>query len=173
VTKVGARQQQRNVTVDMLLGAAAGAAGVWAMDRVGWFLYNREDPGALAREHQARVGGRDVAHAMVAKAARVTGSDVSPQQPGRAGLAVHYALGMVPGTLYAVVRQQSRALRAGTGALYGFGLFVVNDEVAAPLLGVARGPARYPWQAHVRGLVSHVVLGVATEGVLKSFDRLR
>jgi hypothetical protein len=164
---------QRNVALDLLLGAVAGAAGVWVMDRVGWLMYEREDPSALAQEHRARPGDRDVAHAMVAKVGEVTGVDVPAEQPNSAGLAVHYGLGMLPGALYAAARHEVPALRAGNGAVYGLGLFAMNDELAAPLLGVASGPDAYPWQAHARGLVSHVVLGVVTESVLKLFDRAR
>jgi hypothetical protein len=165
--------QQRNVAVDMVLGAIAGAAGVWVMDRVGWLMFDREDPAALAQEKRARRGGRDVAHAMVVKVGDVTGLEVPRFKPNAAGLAVHYGLGMVPGALYAVARREVPALRAGNGALYGFALFAVNDEAAAPLLGVASGPTAYPWQAHVRGAVAHAVLSVVTESVLKLFDRAR
>ncbi len=168
-----ARDQQRNVAVDMVFGAIAGAAGVWVMDRVGWLMFDREDPAALAQEQRARPGGRDVAHAMVAKVGDVTGLEVPREQPNAAGLAVHYGLGMVPGALYAVARREVPAVRAGNGALYGFALFAVNDEAAAPLLGVASRPTAYPWQAHVRGAVAHAVLGVVTESVLKLFDRAR
>ncbi len=34
------------------------------------------------------------------------------------------------------------------------------------------GPGAYPWQAHTRGLIAHVVLGVVTESALKLFDRM-
>jgi hypothetical protein len=172
-TGEGSPDPPRNVALDLLLGAVAGAAGVWVMDRVGWLMYDREDPSALAQEHRARPGDRDVAHAMVAKAGEVAGVDVPTEQPNSAGLAVHYGLGMVPGALYAAARHEVPALRAGNGALYGLGLFAMNDELAAPLLGVASGPDAYPWQVHARGLVSHVVLGVVTESVLKLFDRAR
>ncbi len=165
--------QQRNIAVDVVLGAIAGAAGVWVMDRVGWLMFDREDPTALAQEQRALPGGRDVAHAMVAKVGDVTGLEVPREQPNAAGLAVHYGLGVVPGALYAVARRDVPALRAGNGALYGFALFAVNDEAAAPLLGVASGPTTYPWQAHVRGAVAHTVLGVVTESVLKLFDSAR
>lgn len=172
-SRAGASGPQRGVAVDMVLGAVAGAAGVWVMDRLGWFMYNHEDPSALAQEHRARPGDRDVAHATVAKVGEVTGMQVPTEQPSAPGLAVHYGLGMVPGALYAVARREVPSVRAGNGALYGFGLFALNDEVAAPLLGVASGPTAYPWQAHVRGLVTHTVVGVVTESVLKLFDRAR
>lgn len=190
------QQPSRSAAVDVLLGAAAGAAGVWAMDRVGWFLYNREDPDAIARELQARrgeggveysgaekealdrqppsqPGGKDVAHAGVEKVAWITGIDVRTSQPNAAGIALHYALGVVPGALYGVIRRQLPVLQAGGGAFYGLCLFVLMDEVAAPALGLASGPRDYPWQAHARGAVAHVVLGVATEGLLRVVDRGR
>lgn len=158
----------------MLLGAIAGAAGVWAMDRVGWFLYNHEDKDAVARELQARMGGndveytdveqealdrqpqaypagKDVAHAGVEKVAAMTGINVRTGQPNPSGVALHYALGILPGALDAVVCRKVTVMQAGGGALYGLGLFVVNDEMVAPSLGLAAGPKEYPWQAHARG----------------------
>ncbi|WP_189636361.1 DUF1440 domain-containing protein [Arthrobacter sp. NamB2] len=142
------------------------------MDRIGWYMYNHENSGALRREHQARPGGRDVAHAAVAKAAKLAGRD-APDEPNATGIAVHYAFGILPGALYAAARKSVPALRTGNGALYGVALFILLDETIAPALGIASGPTRYPWQAHLRGLVAHLALGVATETVLKSGDRRR
>jgi uncharacterized membrane protein YagU involved in acid resistance len=189
-------EPERSVAVDMLLGAVAGAVGVWAMDRLGWYLYNHEDRDAIARELQARKGGddteytdrerealdgqpqaepagKDVAHVGVEKAARITGINVHTGQPNSGGVALHYALGMVPGAMHAVIRREVPVMQAGNGALYGFGLFVMNDELVAPALGLASGPQEYPWQAHVRGAITHTVLGVVTESVLRLFDRVR
>ncbi|MDP9382790.1 MAG: DUF1440 domain-containing protein, partial [Chloroflexota bacterium] len=59
---------------------------------------------------------------------------------------------------------------AGRGLLYGAVLFLLNDEILAPVLGLASGPTAYPWQAHARGLISHVVLGAATDTVLDVLD---
>lgn len=166
-------KRQNNAAGALARGAVAGAAGVWVMDRVGWFLYNRENPAALDRERRARVGGRDVAHAAVQKLAALTGTKASITEPNPAGIAVHYALGVLPAALYSLARDRVPSLRAGNGAVYGFGLFLLMDEIAAPALGLASGPGRYPWQAHARGLVSHVVLGIGTAAVLRVLDRAR
>lgn len=186
----------RGVLMDLVLGAAAGAAGVWVMDRVGWFMYDREDQGAVAQELPARRGGGDVeftraeasarqgqaqpgtpgkdtAHVAAEKAVRATGVNVRTAQPNPVGIVVHYGLGVLPGALHGVLRRRIPALGAGAGALYGAGLFVVNDEIVAPALGLASGPRQYPWQAHARGLVAHTVLGVVTETVLRAIDRVR
>lgn len=187
---------QNSVAVDMVLGAVAGAAGVWVMDRVGSYMYDHEDRDAIARELRARKGGndvgytdaekealdrnphaqpagKDVAHVGVEKVAEMTGMNMSTAQPNPSGIVLHYALGVVPGALHAVIRREAPLMKAGNGALYGFGLYVLNDEIVAPLLGLASGPKEYPWQAHARGLVAHTVLGVVTESLLRLSDRAR
>ena len=151
-------------------GAIAGAVGVWVMDQVGWGMYLREDPRALEQEKRARVGAKDVAHVAAGKLAAAVGMKLSPGQPHPAGIAVHYALGVVPGALYGALRGRVAGVGAGRGLLYGAGLFLVNDEILAPALGLASGPAAYPWQAHARGLASHLVLGAATDTVLDVLD---
>ena len=167
------RHPGHSTLVDMAAGAIAGAVGVWAMDKVGSFLYDREDADALERERQARVHGKDPAHAAVDKLADLTGADLPSAQPSAPGIAVHYGLGVVPGALYGAARHELPQLRAGGGALYGLGLFLTQDEMMAPLLGIAGPPGEYPWEAHARGLISHAALGVVTETVLTLFDRVR
>lgn len=41
-------------------------------------------------------------------------------------------------------------------------MFLLNDEILAPVLGLASGPTAYPWQAHARGLVVVLVTGVTS-----------
>lgn len=162
-----------NALVTAAKAAAAGAAGVWAMDRLGWSLYRREDPDDVQQEVRARVHGQDVAHAMAAKLAKLAGAKRAPDQPNSAELVIHYALGVVPAIGYAQLRHRAPAVAAAHGAPYGFALFALNDEVIAPAIGVASGPRGYPWQAHARGLVSHLALGVVTEVVLDAVDPVR
>ncbi len=162
----------RGFAGDVLKGAIAGAAGVWLMDRAGWFMYRREDSAALQREQAARVDGMDPAHVAAGKVARAFGITLSPSQPHPAGIAVHYALGVVPGALYGPLRRRVKGVGAGRGLLYGLSLFLVNDELLNPLIGLASGPTAYPWQAHARGLVAHLVLGASTDASLDALDRI-
>lgn len=151
-------------------GASAGAVGVWAMDVVTWWMYRRQDPAALQREKQSRVFGMDTAHAAARRLARFARSDAAQDEPNAAGIAIHYALGMVPGAVYVRLRKSQPWVRTGRGVLYGLALAIVNDEIAGRLLGIM-GPQRdYPWQAHLRGLVGHVVLGVVTEAMLRALE---
>lgn len=163
--------QRHPVMFNALKGAVAGAAAVWVMDRVGWYMYLREDEDALRRERDVRPNGLDTAHNMAASLAGLLGRQLKPAQPNGWGIGMHYALGMLPGALYGVLRHRVKGLSGGQGTLYGLGLFLLEDEVGGPALGLASGPLAYPWQAHMRGLVSHLVLGMVTDGVLRVMDR--
>jgi hypothetical protein len=46
------------------------------------------------------------------------------------------------------------------------------DEGVVPALGLAGGPTEYPWQAHARGLVGHLVLGAVTHATLELLDQV-
>ena len=76
---------------------------------------------------------------------------------------VHYGLGVGPAVLYALLRRRVPLLGAGRGVVYGLLLFGINDELLNTALGFAGPPDAYPASAHVRGLVGHVTLGVATD----------
>ena len=156
---------------DAALGALAGTAAVWFMDRVGWWMYRRQDPAALRQELGARPDGLDSAHLLARRLGRAIGRDPGRTQPNAAGLGVHYALGTLPGLGYALVSRRL-PVTAAAGLPFGLALFLVNDEISAPLLGLARGPRAYPPQSHLRGLVAHVVLGVATDRLLAVGRRL-
>lgn len=160
-----------DVLTEVVKGAVAGAVGVWAMDQVGWYMYNREAPEVLQQEQEARVEGMDPAHVAANRVADAVGTTLTPRQPHPAGIGVHYGLGVMPAMLYGPLRHRVEGLDAGHGLLYGLGLFLAMDEIVAPALGLAAGPTEYPWQAHARGLVSHLVLGVVTDVVLDVLDR--
>lgn len=95
----------------------------------------------------------------------VDGLGVTLDERSRAAAAdvAHYALGIVPGALYAAVRQRLPAVSAGRGLVLGALLWAVNDEFLNTRLGFAGPPAAYPLMKHVRGLIGHVVLGMGTE----------
>jgi hypothetical protein len=153
---------------DVLKGAVAGAVGVWAMDRVDWFMYERglDTPETRRQTEAARPGGMDPAHVTAKMAADAIGVRLSSPKENPAGLAVHYSLGIMPGMLYGAMRGRVDYVGAGRGLGYGFALFVLEDEIANPLLGTAAPPGRYPWTAHARGLVAHLVYGLVTDAVL-------
>lgn len=138
---------------------AAGTVGTLAVDVVTWSMYRQQSSESLEREGQLRTFGMDTAHALARRVTKALGSDAASHQPNAAGV-VHYGMGMLPAVVYAAQRGKHPGLRRARGALYGVGLYVVNDLVATRLLRIAAPQTAYPWQAHARGVVGHVVLGM-------------
>ena len=163
----------RKLAVDALLGAVAGAAAVWVMDRVDGFNFEHEDPEARKRTRSVRPGGMDPAHVAANKAAEALGYDLEPKDNNAAGLAIHYSLGVMPGALYGALRHKMPGLDAGRGTVFGLGLFFLQDEGLNALTGLSARPNDYPWQAHARGFIAHAVYGLTLDTILNLADGLR
>lgn len=159
--------ERDSVLVDTLKGAVAGAVAVWVMDQVDWYMYDHEDREAQRRTRRVRPQGLDPSHHVANKIAGAFGKELSPPQPHPAGIAVHYAIGMGAGALYGALHGRVPVVSTGRGALYGLGIFLTHDELLNTLTGSAARPSQYPWQAHARGLIAHVVLGVVADTILR------
>lgn len=156
------------ILVDAAIGVVAGALGVWAMDRLDWFMFRHEDAQARRQTQQARPGGMDPAHVAANKISDAVGATLIPKHPHPAGMAVHYSLGVGPGAVYSVLQDRVPYVGAGRGALWGAALFVAQDEVLNAATGLSGKPQDYPWQAHGRGLVAHLVYGVVTDTAIRA-----
>ncbi len=159
------------VAVDLAKGALAGAAGVWVMDRVDWYMVEHGDQEAWRQTRAVRPDHKDPAHNMAAMAARAVGAR-PPPQPSAAGIAVHYAVGIGPAAVYGATRRHLPGGAVSRGLLFGLGMFLLEDEALNTAMGTAAPPRQYPRQAHARGLVAHLVLGLVTEAVLSALDGL-
>ena len=160
-----------NVAKGLLKGAIAGAVGVWIMDQLTWYMYKNEDPLAYKKEKQAQVEGKYAAHVAASKLANTFNIQLDDRQEYAAGKGVHYLMGVLPGALYGAYRHKVEGIGAWKGLLYGTALFVLVDEIIAPLLGLTSGPRAYPWQAHARGLAGHLALGATTDASLKLLNK--
>ena len=134
---------------DRALGAVAGAAGIWVMDRVDWFNYRHEDPEARRRGpracHRAQGGGGCLA----------PGSP--PRSTVRQANEIHDAIGIGPAAVHGGTKGRVPGLGADRGLRHGLGLFLAQDELAGAAAGFPP-PVPHPWQAHARRLVAHPVL---------------
>lgn len=108
------RAEQEEMAANALMGAAAGAIGVWVMDRIDWFMYNREDSDTRRQTIAARPGGHDPAHVAVNRIAEKMGTRLSPEQPHPAGMALHYALDV--GRAHYTARSDTVFPRSAQGA---------------------------------------------------------
>lgn len=93
----------------------------------------------------------------------VFGHELQESEKKPAGAAVHYAFGTVTGGLYGAMAEVSPQVTAGAGLPFGAVFWMVADEVAVPLLGLAKGPSAYPVSTHMYALASHLVYGVTAE----------
>lgn len=164
-------QRQQNLLVDLALGAAAGAAATWVMDRVTTFLYERESEAARKRENEAR-GGQTAYVAAADRLAGAVGQSLSDQEQKQAGNALHWGLGMAAGALYGAVRPHLSGLGSARGAVFGTAFFLLMDEGAIPLAGLTPGPTHFPWQTHARGLAGHLAFGLTADALLATADQV-
>lgn len=154
-----------------IMGVAAGAVGTWALDRADWRMWKHESQEARLQTNAVRPFGEPPAHVLVSKAERMLGLDPSPEQHEIAGVVTHYGIGIGPAIVYSLMRDKLPGDGPVKGLLYGLTLFLLQDEVVNAATGVGAKPREYPWQAHARGLVSHLVYGIVTEMALNYMDR--
>jgi putative membrane protein len=93
----------------------------------------------------------------------VFGHELQESEKKSAGAAVHYAFGTVTGGLYGAMAEVTPQVTTGAGLPFGAVFWMVADEVAVPLLGLAKGPSAYPVSTHMYALASHLVYGVTAE----------
>jgi hypothetical protein len=169
-TQTAAARQSGGAALDMIRGAFAGAVATFVMDRVDWFLYDHVPRTARHRTWAVRPEHKDPAHVIASRTSEALGAGPIPQfHP--AGMAVQYGIGSAPAALYGALRSRVPGVAAGRGLAYGLAMFILEDEIANPVAGFAAPQQRYPWQAHGRGLVSHLVYGFVTDLVLRAFDQ--
>ena len=162
-----------DVALKVAAGFAAGALGVWALDRLDWFMWDQEDPEARARTTAVRPKGEPSAQALVSKMEDATGKHLEPGTHEASSQVIHYSIGIAPAIGYALLRDKLPMSGVARGALYGAGLFLTQDEVLNTVTGLGAKPRDYPWQAHARGLVAHTAYGIVTELALELVDQIR
>jgi hypothetical protein len=155
--------KRRSIVGDAMRGAVAGAAATWLMDLVTTGIQQGQSERVNKLENQAMPNGKGAVANLVDRVKEVVGMELDEEQQAGVEQLVHYALGAVPGALYAVVRSRLPFTSASLGLAYGIVLWAVNDEYLNTTLGFAGPFDAYPIETHWRGLVGHAVLGVATD----------
>ena len=93
----------------------------------------------------------------------IFGHELTESEKKPAGAVVHYAFGTVTGGMYGAMAEMAPQVTTGAGVPFGAVFWLTADEMAVPLLGLAKGPAEYPVSTHVYSLASHLVYGLTTE----------
>ena len=93
----------------------------------------------------------------------VFGHELTESEKKPAGAVVHYAFGTASGGLYGAMAEVAPQVTTGAGIPFGAVFWLTADEMAVPLLGLAKGPSEYPVSTHVYSLASHLVYGLTAE----------
>lgn len=163
-----------SLAATLVTGLAAGFVASQALDLLSIGLYEWEGrrwPEARVRED----GSRDQIHAYekgVDLLARATGRHLSRPALARWGYVFHAAFGLGGGVLYALLRRRNPRIAAGGGLGFGALFYALMDELIVPLSRMTPGPRHFPWQAHARGLATHLAYGLAAEQTLRLTERM-
>jgi hypothetical protein len=163
------RRTGRGTGAAVIKGAIAGAVATWLMGQLTTYMYARENKGAREAEDKARKGKTSYG-AAADKVAGLAGRSLDDQQRERVGSAIHWAIGIGTGALYAVLRRRFAGVGKLGGAAFGTAFWGVVDEGLVSGLGLTPGPAAFPWQAHARGLAGHLTFGTVTDATLRVLD---
>jgi Protein of unknown function (DUF1440) len=165
------RRMRRNSSLvgNVLKGAVAGAAATWALDRVTNYMYEHEADPARRREEQVR-HGRSAYESAADRIASILGRELSKAERQQLGTLIHWLLGIGAGIAYSVYGRRVPAFRRLGGGGFGSAFWASVDEALVSLLGLTPPPARFPWQAHARGLAGHLAYGITAEQTLRVLD---
>lgn len=165
-----------------LAGMAGGAAGTAAM---GLFMKAaKRAAGGQNRQPQPKIHdislfGRKHEEGESATAAlgRIAYQAVKDRKPdpetkNKLSEAVHWAYGVKLGAAYGFLRGRTGKGDLLGGLAFGAALWLIGDEIAVPLLGLAEGPKAYPVELHTQALGAHLVYGVVTAGTTQLVERV-
>lgn len=91
-----------------------------------------------------------------------TGKEVSKEAKPVAGIAVHYATGIVWGGIFGLLVSRVPRLGLLAGLLYGAAIWLFLDELAIRLLNIAPDTKKVPPDQHLKALGAHFVYGSVT-----------
>jgi hypothetical protein len=162
----------------LLVGALAGVAATWVLDRFqqGAIAATRRAEAAanagseLSRLQQRDLETQQLVHAdSAARLARAAGRRLSRAERQRAVPIVHYAAGALAGAVYGVAAELVPAVRRGYGTGYANLIFLGGQEALMPWFGLA---PRQGLQLTPAGLSAPLVFGAALETGRRVLRRL-
>jgi len=104
---------------------------------------------------------------------KVTGAE-PPDLETRTRLSywVHWSYGIMQGALYGALRRNATWPDLVGGLVYATGLWLIGDELAAPVLGLQDGPAGVEPITHLNRLGAHWAYGAGTALATQTLLRL-
>lgn len=151
---------------DSAIAGLSGAAATQVTSRVTTALQARQSPADEAREKAVSPG---VAYGIAAKrTASAVGVELGQEQRQAIGSGLHWALGIGWAPVYLAFRRGGGLHPVLAGLLTGIALFIVVDEGANTVFGLAAPPRAYPASTHVRGAAGHAVYGLTLAALVET-----
>lgn len=162
--KLFRRSRKKRMWKGVALGVAGGLAGAWVMNQ------SQTVMGKVAKSangHAADHGQQEPEAVLTANkiSESVIGTPVPREKRKIAEPLVHYGFGALVGGLYGGLASAAPLVTLGAGSVYGALIWLLADEIAAPALGLGKGPRQTPLPRHLQALGAHLVYGLTTEGV--------
>lgn len=169
------QQRNRSAWRGLVAGAIGGVVASWAMDRFQywWLSFDGRDEREL-QQPPTEEGHRDEPATVKTASAiseGVFGHSLTVKEKEIAGPIVHYAVGTTAGAVYGLAAEYEPNVTTLAGIPFGAAFWMVVDEGALPLLGLAKGPTAYSISTHVYALASHLVFGLTAEVVRSTVRR--
>lgn len=168
-----------NPVLGAVAGAIGGVAASWAMIQFNKALGGTDDP--RANRHRRRATPSDMDATLSDKPASikvaenvaepVVRRELDEREEDVGGTLVHYAFGAAMGALYGAATEWKPSAAAMAGLPFGIAVWVAADEIGLPVTGLSKKPTDYPASRHLSSFGSHLVFGLATELVRRSFRR--
>ncbi len=154
------------VLVDLALSAVGGYAATKAMEPVSMKLYEWESAEARAREDAVRPG--PPYRIAAEKLSRLVGVDLNGKRLDQVSLAFHYGLALQWAPLYPLLRRRTGLGPVTAGLATGGAMSLIADELMTPAFGFSAPNLEYPLVTHVRGVVAHLVFGLAVAATVET-----
>ena len=165
----------RNGWKGLVAGVVGGVLASWAMDRFQywWLSFEGRDERQLQQTQSEEGNQEEPATVKTASAFSegVFGHSLTIKEKEIAGPVVHYVVGTTAGAVYGVAAEYEPDVTTLAGIPFGAAFWMVVDEGALPLLGLAKGPTAYPISTHAYALASHLVFGLTAEVVRSTVRR--
>ena len=158
--------------IDMAGGFAAGLLATWVTDRVQGPL-RRATPASVRRQEE-RISPGPSSSLVAARslAERLGRRPRDDRRLAPAAKAIHYGLGMAWGPFYGLLRRHAGLRPLGAGLVAGASLSLIVDEGLTPTLGFSAPNRDYPAATHLRGVLAHLVWGMAAALATEAVYRL-
>jgi uncharacterized membrane protein YagU involved in acid resistance len=161
----------RSLFKDLFYGGIGGIVGTLLMEQVSGFMYKFESDEKKKKEENLRT--EPLPQAMARRITEdVLHLKVSDETLSKLGNFVHWGYGIAWGALYGALHQRVPVLSKAAGLPFGFGFWIVGDEIVTTAFKITPPPQAFPIDAHMRGLAGHLAFTVAADGTFRALRKL-